>query len=253
MLITRPAGQGAGLIGRLEGLGFQASHQPMLELVAQAAPDAVQRSLLLDLDQYQHVIFVSANAVRFGMGWIEDFWPQLPVGIAWYTVGMASANALAAYGITASTPGADMSSEGLLGLDGLLEPRDERVLLVKGEGGRQTLGSELKRRGARVDELACYRRQAPALAGGELARVLADQRIEIVVLSSGEGLDNFLALLSPVESTKLVGIEILVPSERVAQQARERGLQGVRVSLNASDEAVTSALLEWRDGAGDNE
>ena len=96
------------------------SDEVALELKALDGPSAEQRGLLLRLDEYQHIIFVSANAIRFGMDWIGDYWPQLPVGLNWYTVGEASAKLLADFGVEVKTPAVDMSSEGLLALPELV-------------------------------------------------------------------------------------------------------------------------------------
>ena len=101
VLVTRPQGQGGSLGVGLEALGFTVYQQPLLEL--QALPDLLpaQRQCLVDLDLYQHVIFISGNAVRYGMSWIEDYWPQLPVGLNWYAIGKATAGLLRDYGIEA--------------------------------------------------------------------------------------------------------------------------------------------------------
>jgi len=217
--------------------------------LAKLAPE--QRQQVMDLDQYQHLIFISGNAVQHGMACIESCWPQLPVGLDWYAVGSGTARLLAAYGVNAHTPGAAMTSEGLLALPQLQQVQGERVLVVKGEGGRQTLAGELRGRGARVDELACYRRVAPELAPRELSLKLSQWAIDAVMISSGEGFGNMLALLSPAETTKFRDITFLVPSPRVAETARAAGFEQVIVAENASDSAMLRALAEWQTSAGE--
>lgn len=248
VLVTRPAGQAGPLCTALRELGFVVHHQPLLELepLAELAPQARQH--LLDLDLYTHVIFISANAVRFGLARIDDYWPQLPAGINWYAIGGSTASLLAKRGLRAITPGAEMSSEGLLAVPELAQVEGERVLIVKGEGGRETLREALAARGARVDELACYRRRRPALAPGRLAANLEDWGIQLILISSGEGLLNLLALLSEEESTKFKNIGLVVPSLRVEKMAREAGFTQVLRAVNASDEAVLEHLQHWRSG-----
>lgn len=251
VLVTRPAGQGAALAQALERRGLRAVQQPLLELHALPELPATRRRLVLELDQYQHVVFISSNAVRFGMDLVQDFWPQLPVGINWYAVGAATAAQLERFGVEALTPGIDMTSEGLLRLPQLQQLTGQRLLIVKGEGGRTLLREELRRRGARVDQLACYTRGCPRLASGALATRLADAHVELVMISSGEGLANMLALLSPQETTKLQQMSLLVPSARVAQAAEAAGFERVLVARNASDEAMLDALEHWQAGTGD--
>lgn len=245
VLVTRPQGRASdSLCALVEEAGYSAHSQPLLALEPLSPLPAAQRAMLLDLDRYASVIFISANAVRFGMGAIGDFWPQLPAGIAWFAIGSATAALLGDYGVDALTPGRDMSSEGLLALPALREPAGQRVLIVKGEGGRDTLARELGARGALVDELACYRRRLPVLADGELAAKLRRWHIDTVLISSGEGLANLLELLSPAESTNFSELRLVVPSKRVADVAHAGGFNRVMIAENASDAAMLRALRD---------
>lgn len=253
VLVTRPKGQAAGLCRAIAGRGWSVHHLPLLELQPLPALPAPERARVLALDEFQHVIFVSANAVHFGMAEIENYWPQLPSGLHWYAVGEGTARALAGHGVSALLPDADMSSEGLLQLPGLRQVAGQRVLLVKGEGGRGLLAQELARRGARVETLACYRRTAPHYAQGEFGAALQRWNIGIILLSSGEALDNMLALLSQAETSKLDALTLLLPSARVAAAAAAAGCRHTVVASNASDEAMLRALAQWQAGSGENE
>lgn len=231
--------------------GFEVHHQPLLTLTALESLDVSDRQAVLRLDEYAHVIFVSANAVRFGMAHIEDYWPQLPVGLNWFAIGSATARLLGTYGLAALSPGEKMTSEGLLALPELAAVEGQRVLIVKGRGGRDALRRELQRRGARVDELRCYERGIPSLPPGELAAKLGRWNIAVILLSSGEGLANLQQLLRPTESTKFSGISLIVPSSRVAAQARDAGFSSVIVADNASDVAMLNALISWNASSGE--
>ncbi|MBA6413283.1 uroporphyrinogen-III synthase [Parahaliea sp. F7430] len=246
VLITRPEGQGAALGKAVEALGLEAVYQPVIELEPYAELPAEQHSLIQDLDYYQHIIFVSSNAVRFAMPWLENQWPQWPVGINWYAVGSGTARELKRYGLEPLTPGIEMTSEGLLKLAPLSEPQGDRVLIVKGDGGREFLRETLEQRGAQVDRFFCYRRKAVQLPPQGLANLLDRAQVGVVLISSGEGLGNFLALLSPAETTKLWAVTLVLPSQRVAAVAQEAGFKHLIVADNASDEAMLRALKQWQ-------
>ena len=254
VLVTRPAGDAAdGLCAAVAAAGYRVHWQPLLELSACAQLSPAQRQILLDLDHFQHIIFISANAVRFGMALVSDFWPQAPLGINWYAVGAATAEHLLQFHIHAITPGSNMSSEGLLALPYLRNVEGQSVLIIKGEGGRDALRTELLHRGALVDELACYRRRVPDVPAGALALRIAEWEIDVIMLSSGESLANLLLLLSPAETTKFKAISLVVPSERVADMARQAGFDHIVTAANASDMAMLRALQEWRSRTGDQE
>ena len=169
------------------------------------------------------------------MRWIGDFWPQLPTGSRCYTVGDGSAAVLAHYGIEALQPSAEMNSEGLLALPELQHMESQRVLIIKGQGGREKLRDTLLQRGARVDELACYRRHPPIREPGELASLIREQQCRALLLSSGEGLHNMMSLLDRQELDQVREITLVVPGARVAAEAREAGFSEVLEATNATD------------------
>jgi uroporphyrinogen-III synthase len=252
ILVTRPAGDASDILcAALKMDGYEVFSQPLLVLQRLPQIPVVQCKMLLHLDRYQHVIFISSNAVHFGMALIEDYWPQLPVDLHWYAIGAATASKLERFGIKALTPESAMTSEGLLALSSLQNVRDQCVLIVKGQGGRDTLTQELTRRGALVDELPCYCRFPPEMSAGELAANLTQWCIDVIMITSGEGLSNLQVLLSPAETTKLKRIGLIVPSQRVAKMAHNAGFEQVVTAENASDLAMLRALKEWRHGTGE--
>ncbi|MEH6583069.1 MAG: uroporphyrinogen-III synthase [Halioglobus sp.] len=242
VLVTRPEGQAAALCAGLEKRGFQAFSQPMLELVACEQLTQPQQRHIAELDLYQHIIFISGNAVQFGMAWMHKTWPTLPGSPAWYAIGGATARRLGEYGVQLVSSSAGMSSESLLEHSDLQAVAGQRVLIVKGHGGRVSLQQELGRRGARVDELACYRRQCPSLGTGALAQKLSQWQIGLVLVSSGEGLQNMMTLLGSEDGARVLNMPLIVPSARVASQARDLGFLTVDSAENASDAAVLQAV-----------
>ena len=246
VLVTRPPGQAQALCAALAASGFAAFEQPLLELLKlpELAPDSQLH--IENIDKYQHVIFVSGNAVRFGMEKILSLWPQLPEGINVYAIGSSTAGMLREYGIEAicagSTAGSgvnsDMTSESLLATEPLQGVNGQHVLIVKGVGGRTTLAEVLCSRGAVVENLACYQRKCPKLRTGELAEKIAAWQIDLIMISSGEGLSNMLTLLSPAETIKLCTVPLIVPSGRVARLAGNAGFTTVHTADNASNAAM---------------
>jgi uroporphyrinogen-III synthase len=248
-MVTRPDGQEQGLVAVLEAAGFRVVHAPLIAIRSKAGPDAAQRRLLLDLCDFRHVIFVSGNAIRYGMSWIEDYWPQLPTGLNWYTVGDSSARLLAEFGVPVLVPKQSMNSEGLLALPQLANVDRERVLVVKGEGGRSLLRDTLVERGARVDEMLVYSRVAPSYGEGEFAQRLVASGCELLLLSSGEGLHNMVSLLDGAALSHALRLTLVVPGARVAKLAAESGFKNVVTAENATDAAMLAAASLAREQA----
>ena len=242
ILVTRPEGQAEKLGQLLREAGFAPVSCPMMVIEAFPVPNPEQVALIRELDQVQHLIFVSANAVRCAMDWIAPVWPALPDSLSVYAVGPASAELLGEYGVKASFPESDMSSEGLLKLPSLSQVEGERVVIARGEGGRTRLREELVRRGAQVEELASYRRSAPGMGAGEFIALIQANGCQAIMLSSGEGLDNMVSLLCEDERPAVFALPVVVPGPRVADLARDRGFQHIIEADNASDQSMLVAL-----------
>ena len=241
VLVTRPAGRNEELIAALAAADIDAVACPLLAIEALPTPTPAQRVSLQQLDQLHGLIFISANAVRCGMAWIAQYWPRLPAGLHCYTVGAGSARQLQRYGIAAEHPRHPMNSEGLLALPALWEVFGQRILIVKGCGGRGYLHEQLRARGARVEELTTYRRVRLRLAPGELATRLSDAACAALLLSSGEGLHNMVSLLSANELATVRRLPLIVPGGRVAGLARELGFVAVIEAEDAGDRAMVAA------------
>jgi len=242
VLVTRPSGQSAALCDAVRAKGLMAFSLPLLELqgLPEMPPEAL--SHLNQLDTYQHLIFISGNAVRFGMEKIRARWSVMPSSIQVYAMGSGSKAALSTYGVTATTASPAMTTESLLSLGSLQAVRRQKVLIVKGVGGRRTLREELSKRGAKVDDLVCYRRLCPQVAAGDIAKKLSSWQIGLILISSGEGLCNLLTLLSPAETTNVCSIALVVPSRRIARMAEEAGFTTVYTAKNASNKAMLEAV-----------
>ena len=143
VLVTRPTGQAEGLCARLAQAGYRAVHQPLLVVSPVQGLSDEQHGLVQSLDTFRHCLFVSRNAARYGLAHLRPVWPEWPEALQCYAVGDSTADVLRAAGLTVQVPGMDMTSEGLLALPSLQAVAGQRVLIVKGEGGRQGRGIAL--------------------------------------------------------------------------------------------------------------
>ncbi|MEM1401722.1 MAG: uroporphyrinogen-III synthase [Pseudomonadota bacterium] len=246
-VVTRPEGQAAGLMQGLTRLGLDPVHLPMLAIDPIDPLGPTDRQHVLDLDLYQHLIFISANAARVGLSVIDDFWPQYPVGQRCWAVGESTAQVLESVGLSVSRPSKDMSSEGLLALEGLQSVAGDRVLIVRGEGGRELLADSLAQRGAQVDALRCYRRSPVQHDASYWQQRLESNERAVLLASSGEGVELLSRLLQPHENTKLAGHTLFVPTDRVRALAQDLGWRDIQCAANASDAAMLSSVHDWRD------
>jgi uroporphyrinogen-III synthase len=239
VIVTRPARQAGGLARQLAVLGATPIVFPAIVIlppVDRTSLDSVHGTL----DQYDIAIFVSANAVEYGVPAPGD-WPARLVALA---PGPGTAAALAATGVAdARIPATTFDGEGLLALPELRDVGGKRVVIFRGEGGRGDLGATLRARGALVTYAECYRRAAPATGAAGLSEVLREGRAHALTFTSSEGLDNLCALLDADDLYRLRQLPAFVPHPRIAEHARDRGF--VPVATGGADAGLLAGLLEW--------
>ena len=241
VLITRPADQQANLAQLLEADGYQTVSLPLLKIEAIDLDQPEQGNLrqhFLNLDLYSTVVFISRNAAKLGGEIIDQYWPQLPVGIRWLSIGQGTADELSFFGIEPDI-NAGIDSEALLADTDLQHLDEQRILIVKGQGGRNLLEAELERRGASVDLAEIYRRVAPSYTQDELTKHLATP-LDAVLITSGEALENLSQL--PVGQDQFKQRLLVVPSQRIADLATQLGFGNVQVARGADNQAMLDAL-----------
>lgn len=244
ILVTRPAHQSEHLANLIRQAGGNPILFPALEIVD--IPDLQPLNALIDrLDQFDLAIFISPNAVNKAMNLIRAR-RSLPASLKIAAIGKGSAKVLAQYGVQdVITPKQRFDSEALLALPDLQSVAGNRIVIFRGDGGRELLGDELSRRGAQQEYAECYRRQKPQADNGKLLYLWARNELHAITVTSSEVLHNLFDLVGKLGQQWLKKTPIFVPHERIAEAAREMGLQQVFVT-EAGDEAMVAGLVAWQ-------
>lgn len=240
VVVTRPEHQAARFTDLAVTRGAGAVALPALAIDF-VALDADARAALAP-DAHDWAIYTSANAVEAAARSLPA-----PGRCRVAAVGRATARALAAKGIRVdAVPAERADSEGLLALPAFADVRGLRVLVLRGVGGRELLRDELAKRGAHVTIGELYRRRPAAADPAALAALAAAAGPEaqvVVAVTSVEVLDGLLALLPAGLAARLRRAPLLLPGERVAAAARDRGWTGeLIVAPTAEDGAMIAAL-----------
>jgi uroporphyrinogen-III synthase len=134
----------------------------------------------------------------------------------------------------------------LLAAPELQAVQGRRILLVKGEGGRDLLRETLTSRGAEVSTLETYRREpvVPTAAALQSLHEALETRL-IVTATSVEVLDALLNLVPRPQAERVRDLPLVVPGPRVAAAAaRQFGWRGaVAIAATAEDDAMLAATV----------
>ncbi|WP_322043087.1 fused uroporphyrinogen-III synthase HemD/membrane protein HemX [Paraburkholderia sp. J67] len=262
VVITRPAGQSDTLAAQLAARGLKPLDFPLIA-IAPVRDDAALREALGALDRYALVVFVSPNAVDRAFDCysaISSIWPHaLPVAV----VGPASVAALARRGVAApehrviSPAGAADEEPARFDSESLYAALEKtlganafagkRVLIVRGDGGREWLADRLREAGAEVEAVAAYRRIVPEPPIGAWASVhaLLEGAPHAWLVTSSEGVRNLDELarehLTAGEIVELRHARLVAPHPRIAETARSLGFDRITVS-GAGDERIVDTL-----------
>ncbi len=244
-MVTRPAGQAAHFATALTEAGAIPVLYPVLEIrdIEDTAPvlDAAIR-----LDSFDLAVFVSPNAIEKALALIlpRRSWPA---GLRVAALGKSSERELARNGIRdVISPPLRFDSEALLELPELIDVRGKRVIIFRGDGGREVLGDTLKSRGASIEYVSCYRRTRPQLDPAPLLKLWEVGQLDAVTLTSSEGLRNFHDMIGRLGQAWLKKTPAFVPHVRIAEQAQALGLSIV-VATEPGDDGLMSGLVQYFD------
>lgn len=238
IVVTRPREQAAELIRLIEQAGGHPVLFPLLEISPAADPQAL-RDAVARLAQFDLAIFISPNAVRYGMQAISAA-GALPPQLQIATVGQGSARALHELGVKAVIAPQDrFDSEALLALPELQHVNGRRVAIFRGDGGRELLGDTLQARGATVEYVECYRRSRPQQDAGAL-----DGEIDALTVTSSEALGYLWEMLDEQARVRIAAVPLFVPHARIAEKAHALGWREVQLAAGG-DDGLLAGLIAW--------
>ncbi len=245
-LVTRPAAQAGGLCAAIEAEGGTAIRAPMIDIRPLA--DRKQHAVIDHLADYHKIIFISRNAVEFGLQRIQERKQSLD-GKTVYAVGVGTAGCLRDNGVSkVATPRGEFTSEGLLELESLQAEnvRNQKILIFRGAGGREHLAETLHSRGAFVDYGEVYERVVPDVCIADvLAR--ADVKVpDIGIITSLESLVNFVDKIDEEGLELLFDMPLLVVGSRIAREVEKHGFTNPPVIVdNPGDDDIIETLIRW--------
>lgn len=240
ILITRPLEQAQGLSKLVSAAGGMPVVFPAIE-IKPASDQARLKELLAHLDDFDLAIFISPTAVACAWKQIASAggWPK---NLQAATVGQGSARALSDRGVeNIIVPAGQSDSEALLAQPALQEISGKRIVIFRGEGGREVLGKTLVQRGAHVEYAECYRRAKPERNISELINEY--HTFSAIVLTSRESVENFRDLAGAAWP-QLTLLPVFVPHERVADACRKAGMHTV-LTASDGDAGMAQAMIKF--------
>ncbi|ALP52075.1 hypothetical protein Tel_02360 [Candidatus Tenderia electrophaga] len=240
--VTRPAAQAVSLCRLIEAHGGTSIAFPAIEI---RAPESQQQLATLPsrLNQFDMAIFISANAVEGAARLIGD---TLPAALQLAAVGDSTRRAVERHWRRpVISPAQGWNSEALLATGKLQQLNGRRIIIFRGQGGRELLAQTLSQRGAAVEYAEVYRRVRP---GGDLRRLMAhDPPPDVITATSNETLQNLYDMAARSQREWLLQRQLVVIGERAADLAVRLGFQHPAiVAAHGNEQGLVEAMTAWR-------
>ena len=237
ILILRPVQQAGATIDAINAQGWRAVHFPTIDITpAENIDTAITQEIISTADW---LIFISQNAVLHflelaGSGFIHN------QKIA--AVGRATAQQLQDNGLSVmALPEQDFSTEGLLDSSDFSDISGQRIVIVRGNGGREKLAESLRERGATVSYLEVYERRLANRDPGQLL-ALWPESINVIVATSNQLLDNLITLCKDSIGDQLFHKPVVVMSERMRSHAHQLGFKKIWLAERSSNDEIIKTI-----------
>ncbi len=236
--VTRPRNQSATLIARLKNAGADVVALPLLEIAPPLDATPLEQALA-QLDTFDLAVFVSPSAFDAVLERLPDGWPaQLPAAV----MGPGSALRAQASGIAQIiAPTGQFDSAGLLQEPAMQQLAGKRVVLFRGDGGRDELPQTLVQRGADLTMIAAYRRLPPCFDEAHLRAELA-AGCDGMVVSSSEAVQYLFRLAGEVTRQQLQSVLYFAPHPRIVAALRTEGATRIELT-SVGDAGITETIL----------
>jgi uroporphyrinogen III methyltransferase/synthase len=237
-LVTRPENQSERLAALLREAGAEPLLAPMISIIETSDLPALD-AVLARLADYDLAVFVSPTALDQVAARMAHWPAELPAAV----VGPSSRERAESLGIAQIiSPDTQFDSEGLLQQPALQSLAGKRVVLFRGNGGRELLSDTLTARGAQVDVVEAYRRQAPDITPAALAELLA-AGCDGVIVTSSEGVQNLFALADAATLERVKSLRFFASHPAIADVARGLGVREV-VLTETGDAGIVAGLAK---------
>lgn len=244
ILITRPAPECYQLARQLNAAGISAIAQPLLDI----QPGTQIPTLISQLNRLQpgdFLIAVSVHAVNLAHNYLTTQGASWPKNVHYMAVGHKTATALTeCCGCDVLVPQSRCDSEGLLELSALAQAQvqSRRVLILRGNGGRELIYQTLQQRGAKVSYCETYLRSWIPLDGAQQCQEWQSRHVSALVITSGEQLAHLSSLIPDDNKAWFLQCHLFVPSQRIADQARMLGFCTISTVGSAANNHLFTTL-----------
>ena len=251
VLVTRPRGQAAELVDRLEAMGADTVEAPMIRM---EPPDdyGPLDAACAQASTFDWIIFSSGVAVDAFIDRLLKSPLDLRAlgGVKLCVVGPATADRLARHGLKVDLTPAEYRAEAVIqAISQTTDVRGLKILLPHADIGREVIADELRKQGAEVTEVVAYRTVAtePERDGEpDVYHMLLERRLDVVTFTSPSAVRSFVGALGREPAADLLQTTLVAAIGPVtAKAAAQHGIQATIVPDAYTVPALVDAIADY--------
>lgn len=240
ILLTRPKSQGTKLNEALEAAGARVLWIPVIELAALPLDDGA-RAVLGRLEEFDWCAFTSESGVRHFLDGLDSLGLRWPLRLRVAAVGKATAKALEGRDLRPDLVPEEHAGRALADLLMARVP-PARILLPRGDQGREELADLLREAGWKVTPALCYTNRPIALSPAQVFAV--EQGLDAAVFASPSAVRALWDQLPETARRVLAGAACIPIGPTTAEALRSAGLEPAVIPESHTVEGVVAALAQ---------
>ena len=241
LLVTRPIGQAPELIAALAAIGIDCT--PIPTVAIEEAPVVELDRAIENLHHAGWLVVTSANGAEALRRRLTARAAPLPAALRVAAVGPETAAALNRGGIRVDHVPTQFLTSAIA--TGLGDVTGRLVLLARSDAATPELADDLRRRGARVEEIVAYRTlEGPWESRDPLHRALSEH-LDGITFTSGSTVRGLLALTSAEDAARARLLPAYCIGPVTAAVAREAGFSVPVVAATHTAKALAAAIHDY--------
>ncbi len=244
VLVTRARQQASTLSKILAERGALPVELPAIAI--QTIPDNKElERAILNLAQYQWVVFTSVNGVKAVFEQLQAFKldSRALSGLKIAAIGPATGKALEEWGIASDYSPDVYTTEGLITGFQARNIKKQRFLLPRTDIADEELAEGLTGLGAMVQEIAVYRTSPDVEAIAKAKEMLSSHQLDVITFTSSSTVSNLLATLG-TDDLSLNEVKIACIGPKTAETAIRAGLKPDVVAKEHTIPGLVDAIEE---------
>ena len=241
VVVTRAREQARPLIDLLEQAGAEVIPFPTIEIMEPKSFTQMDAKINR-LKEYDYLVFTSANGVKGFIARMRRLHKDLRClhGITIAALGEMTAKVLREHLLSPKIIPRTFTSKHLASEFRKEKVEGKKVLLMRSEIANDLLPRELKKMGAKVDEVHAYTVRTPRVDSKKMAPLFKERKVDLITFTSPSTFTNFCFLMGGETIVKILkGVKIAAIGPVTK---KEIVTQGIRVPITTSRHTVSGLV-----------